>query len=206
MLPRRAIRHVHPLLTFLLFSCGVSFAISWLPLIRVLFEGQAYEWSFLYFGMEWGGKGWTSGFGLLLVINVLFLLLFGTFYWQKNRKIWAAALLLWVIHIFGNLLYNSLQISLPEGQETEGVPITFLLIPLAMLSLGWVVLGIWKDRSLPAADIPWSVANRKRVYFLLAFLPIQAVLFMTGEQNGTTDAIAVVLSMRQAGLKHAKYH
>ncbi|MEO0473787.1 MAG: ubiquinol cytochrome C oxidoreductase, partial [Bacteroidota bacterium] len=182
------------------FSTGVTFALTWLPMLRVIFEGQDYQWSQLYFGMEMGGIGFTPGFGFLLLSNLFFLILFASFYWQKNRNIWAVLLLMWVVHIFGNLLYNSLNIPTGDVSDQEGIPIAYLLVPLMVMSLGWIAMGIWKDRGLLDEEIPWSLANRKRIYFLLGLLPIQAVLFVIGEQNGTTDSIAVVMTMVQATL------
>lgn len=107
------------------------------------------------------------------------------------------------IHNFGNLLFDII-----KNGDTEfhgdtlnvHISISMIVIPLSIIAFIWIIAVIIKDKNLPEVNIPWSKSNTKKALIILAPLPIQAILFATGEADGLTDEISVIITIIQSFL------
>ena len=75
-----------------------------------------------------------------------------------------------------------------------------IVIPLSIVTFLWILAVIRKDKKLDAVAIPWHRSNTKKALIIFAPLPIQAILYATGEPHGLTDEISVVITIIQAFL------
>lgn len=187
----------------LLGLAGLTFMLVWLPLWRCIMDGSSYQWGMSYFGRDFHSKGISGDLWVLLIQLPFFALLIYSFYWLKNRTWFYSLLGAWFVLNFGNLFYIIL---LEGGIEFQGdtlgikTSITGLVLSLGALCLALIGWAVWKDRRAQDKAIPWSGRNKKWAIALLALLPLQFLLFATGEPHGTTDEIGVVLTIAQAVL------
>ncbi len=193
-------RKNHGLANALLFIVGITFLVTWLPLLRSLFDGQSYQWGLSYFGYFLGGKGVTPAY-LFLVIQLLFYgVLFMSFYWIKNRIVHYVLMGIWWVHIFGNLLFDIYTSGDTEFHgETMNVHVSLsaIVIPLSLVTILLMILTIRKDMHAGNVMISWSRRNTMLALIILGPLPIQAILLASGEPHGITDQIGVLISIAQ---------
>lgn len=187
----------------LLLLIGITFMLVWLPLIRCLMDGRSYQWGMSFYGQQFSSAGLSADYLFLIVQLVFFGGLFYSFFWVKNRSIFYTLLGLWFFNTLGNFLFTIMQ----EGDtmfhgDTLNVHISVssIVITLSIISLACIAWVISKDRQQEETAIPWGRRNRMWAIILLAPLPIQWVMFATGEPHGTTDEIAVLIAIAQAFL------
>ena len=196
-------RRNNGLYTGLLFMVGLTFMLTWLPSVRSLFDGRSYEWGLNYFGFTISGQGISSHYVFLLIQLVFFSALFLSFYWIRNRIVNYTLLGLWWVHIFGNLLFD---IVVNGDTEFHGdtmnvhISLSMIVIPLAIITLGLIILTVRKDMNSLPVTIPWSRKNARLAWIVFGPLPIQAILLATGQPHGTTDQIGVLISIAQCFL------
>ncbi len=198
-----AVRPNNALFNSLMIFSGLTFMLVWLPLLRCLLDGKTYSWGQTYFGMNFTSTGIESGYFILIPFLLLYLLFFYSFYWIKNRTIFYVMLAWFWIHNFGNLLFDII-----KNGDTEfhgdtlnvHISISMIVIPLSIIAFIWIIAVIIKDKNLPEVNIPWSKSNTKKALIILAPLPIQAILFATGEADGLTDEISVIITIIQSFL------
>lgn len=200
MTTMKAIRENNGLFNTMLFLIGLTFMITWLPMVRSLFDGVSYQWGTNYFGRMISGKGITPAYLFLVTQLLFYALLFISFYWIKNRMFNHILLAIWWIHIFGNLLFELVS----EGNtmfhgDTMNVHVSLsaIVIPLSVLALILLVLAIRRDQNSDIKAIPWSKRNKMLAWITFGPLPIQAILLATGEPHGITDQIGVIISILQ---------
>jgi hypothetical protein len=107
------------------------------------------------------------------------------------------------MHNFGNLIYDIIKNGDTEfhGDTLDvHISISSIVIPLSVIALIWVVAVILKDRKLPEVSISWSRSNTRKALIILSPLPIQAIMYATGEAHGLTDEISVVITIIQSFL------
>ncbi|MCB0588799.1 MAG: ubiquinol cytochrome C oxidoreductase [Phaeodactylibacter sp.] len=197
----KAIRESQLPHNLLLGLIGLTFMLVWLPLWRCIMDGSTYQWGMSYFGYNFHSKGISADLWVLLIQLPFFALLAYSFYWIKNRNLFYSLLGLWFVFSFGNLFYVILLEGGIEFQgDTMGVKtsVTGLVLALGGICLALIGWAIWKDRQSEDMRIPWTGRNKKWMVALLALLPLQLLLFATGEPHGTTDEIGVVLTIAQA--------
>jgi hypothetical protein len=198
-----AVRPNNALFNSLMIFSGLTFMLVWLPLLRCLFDGKTYSWGQNYFGINFFSSGIESGYFILIPFFLLYLLFFYSFYWIKNRTIFYVMLAWFWIHNFGNLLFDII-----KNGDTEfhgdtlnvHISISMIIIPLSIIAFIWIIAVIRKDKKLLEANIPWSKTNNYKALFILAPLPIQAILYATGEAHGLTDEISVIITIIQSFL------
>jgi len=177
--------------------------LVWLPILRCLFDGSTYSWGQNYFGFSFSSAGIQAGYFILIPFLIFFALFFFSFYWMRNRAILYGLLVLWWIHNFGNFIYD---IIVNGDTEFHGdtlnvhVSLSMIVIPLAIIMLMLIVAIIVKDRKLEAVNIPWDKKNNKKAILILGVLPLQAILFATGEPHALTDEISVLVTIFQSFL------
>tara|TARA_R110001583_G_scaffold110917_3_gene259990 strand:+ start:485 stop:1135 length:651 start_codon:yes stop_codon:yes gene_type:complete len=198
-----AVRSNNYLFNSLLIFSGITFMLVWLPLLRCLFDGKSYSWGQDYFGLSFSSSGVESDYFVLILFLLFFILFFYSFYWIKNRVIFYALLILWWIHTFGNLLFGLIK----DGDSTfqgdtldVNISISMILIPLSILALSLIVAIILKDRKKAEVSIPWNKKNTTKALFILGPLPLQAIMYATGEPHGLTDEISVIITILQSFL------
>lgn len=196
-----AIRQNNRLFNSLMFVVAITFMLVWLPLLRCLFDGTSYSWGQWYFGITLASQGLAADYLALILFFVLYLALFASFYWVKNRLVFYILLTWWWMHAFGNLL---LDIFIHGDTMFHGdtlnvhISLSTLVLTLSALSLLLILLVIRKDRQLSEVSIAWSRPNRLKAWIILAPLALQAVLLASGEPHGITDQIGVILAITQA--------
>jgi len=198
-----AVRKSNGLFNSLMIFSGITFMLVLLPLQRCLFDGNSYSWGQQYFGFSFNSTGIEPGYFILIPFLILFLLYFYSFYWIKNRIIFYGMLGWFWVHNFGNLLFDIIKNgdSMFHGDTLNvHISISMIVIPLSVLFLFLIILIIYKDRKLDNVEIAWSKRNNLKALFILGVLPIQALLYATGEPHGLTDEISVIITISQSFL------
>ncbi len=198
-----AVRPNNALFNSLMIFSGLTFMLVWLPLLRCLFDGKTYSWGQNYFGIFFNSTGIEAGYFILIPFLILYLFYFYSFYWVRNRTIFYIMLAWFWMHNFGNLIYDIIKNGDTEfhGDTLDvHISISSIVIPLSVIALIWVVAVILKDRKLPEVSIPWSRSNTRKALIILSPLPIQAIMYATGEAHGLTDEISVVITIIQSFL------
>ena len=187
----------------LLFLIAFTFLTTWLPFLRALFDGESYVWGTTYFGATFGGSGLSPAYLVLVVQVAFFALLFASIYWLRNRALVPVLLGVWWIHIFGNLLFDIIRNgdTMFHGDTLNvHISLTAIILPLSVLALALIVIVIRGDRSDANTALSWSGRNRIMALLIFGPLPLQAVLFATGNPHGTGDQVAVLISILQCML------
>lgn len=196
-----AVRSNNGLFNLLLFLVGITFMLVWLPLLRCLFDGSTYSWGQWYFGRQFSSAGITADYFVLIPFLLLYLSLFYSFYYAKNRQLFYGLLIAWWVHFWGNLLAD---IFVHGDTMFHGdtlnvhISLTSIIVPLAILALLLIIAVIRKDRTLETVSLPRTDSNRLWTWIILAPLPLQAILFMVGEPHALTDEISVLITIAQA--------
>jgi len=188
------------LVTALLFIIAFTFLIVWLPLVRSILDGDTYEWGLNYFGTFISGAGITFSLLFLVIQLFFYVAIFWSVFRAKNRIIAYGLVVLWWIHIFGNLLREIVV----EGDTmfhgdtlNVHVSLSMLVIPLSAITALIIALWIRKDIRSTDTSIPWSRRNTTMALIILGPLPIQAILLYFGEPHATTDEIGVLITILQ---------
>lgn len=198
-----AVRKSNGLFNGLMILSGITFMLVLLPLQRCLLDGESYSWGMNYFGMSFFSKGVQPDYFILIPFLLLYVLYFYAFYWVKNRILFYIMLVWYWIHNFGNLLFDILKNGDTEfhGDTLDiHISLSAIVIPLSVVFLIWIVAVILKDKKLAVVQIPWSRKNKIKAILILGILPIQALLYATGEPHGLTDEIGVILTILQSFL------
>jgi len=198
-----AVRKSNVLFNGLMIFSGITFMLVLLPLQRCLFDGDSYSWGQQYFGVSFHSTGIESGYFILIPFLILYLAYFYSFYWIKNRTIFYILLVWFWIHNFGNLLFDIIKNgdTMFHGDTLNvHVSISSIVIPFSILFLIWILVVIFKDRKLEDVEIAWSKRNNLKALLILGILPIQALLYFTGESDGLTDEISVIITILQSFL------
>lgn len=198
-----AYRNPSRLSTWLTLIISLTFMLVWLPLLRSVFDGHSYQWGTSYFGVKFQGTGLSPDYWFLLVQMAFYFALFVAMYRVQNRRIYYLLLLLWFVHVFGNLLAD---IAINGDTMFHGdtlnvhISLTWIVVPLSVLTLLLILLEIRADRQRSEVAIRWNRKNRNMLWFILGPLPIQAILLAMGEPHGLTDQIGVILTIVQCFL------
>ena len=198
-----AVRKSNGLFNSLMIFSGITFMLVLLPLQRCLFDGSSYSWGQQYFGASFNSTGIESGYFILIPFLILYLAYFYSFYWVKNRTIFYIMLGWFWIHNFGNLLFDIIKNgdTMFHGDTLNvHISISWIIIPLSILFLIWILATISKDRKMEDVEIPWSNKNNLKALLILGVLPIQALLYAIGEPHGLTDEISVIITILQSFL------
>lgn len=196
-----AFRPRNGLFNFVLFFTAIHFVLVWLPLLRCTFDGATYTWGQSFYGLSIASSGIQVGLLFLVISLVFYLALFYAFYWMENRKTFYALLAGWWLLGFGNLLFELLangDIMFHGDTLDVHVSLAAVITPIAIIAAALIVALIRKDKKLRTTRTPWGKSNRLAAWIILSPLPLQALLFATGEPHGTTDEIAVVITIVQA--------
>lgn len=186
-------------LNLLLFFTGLTFATSWLPLLRGLMDGESYSWGTTFLGKTFSGSGAGGDFYYVVLNALLGLFLLCSFYWVRQRLIFYLLLVLWYGSIIANAFY---EVGYGEGYYFHGdtlgihVNLSYVIIPF-VLFLGFLAVKVIKKDRKNRFRARWIVKN---TYWLAALLlPIfpQYLLFSGGEPHGITDQIGVLLALLQ---------
>ena len=198
-----AVRLNNRLFNSLLIFSGITFMLVWLPFLRCLFDGKSYSLGQDYFGFSFRSAGIEPDYFILIPFLVFFVAFFYSFYWIKNRAVFYVLIILWWIHTFGNLLFGLIR----DGDSTfhgdtldVHISISMIVIPLSILAILLILGIILKDRKLPEVAIPWNRRNNIKILLILGPLPLQAIMYATGEAHGLTDEISVLITILQSFL------
>lgn len=185
-----------------LYLVAATFILTWLPLIRSILDGEAYEWGTAYFAMQFSGKGMGGDFWLLAAQGVFAFVLF-YFGFRRAGRFAYALLIFWLVFNAANFAYGL--VTAPDALILQGdtldVRINIGVIALAIFG-GGLVLALLGAR-LEFADgkrpphFAWTRANSVALFLALAILPLQFFLLRFGEQHARNDEIGVILTMTQ---------
>ena len=174
------------LLRAILIWTAVTLVIVWLPFVRGLMDGNAYQWGNFFFGIQLGGHG-VHGDYWFVAIEAAFGILLLYLGWRGARRPFHWLLLFWQILMAAQACYNSF--TSPEDYrfkgDTLGVDVSLAWVGpvlfggFALLSIFWVVRDL---RTQHKKVVPqWSRANSVLLLIMLALLPIQFVLLRFGD-------------------------
>ncbi len=198
-----AYRKPSRLTTLLTFVISLTFMVTWLPLLRSILDGSTYQWGMTWFGLQFSGAGINRDIVFLLVQLLFYAALMVSMYRVRNRSIYHGLLVVWFIHVFGNLLSEIIinGDTLFQGDTLNvSISLTSIIIPLSILAFALILLEIRADRKAEPVQIPWTSKNSTLAWIIFGMLPIQALLLATGEPHGLTDEIGVILTILQCFL------
>lgn len=190
------------LLKAILIWTAITAVIIWLPLVRGLMDGSAYQWGSAFWGVQLGGRGVGGNYWVLPLQAgfVIWLLYLG---WRGAKQPFHWLLLLW--HLPLSIGVASIAIRYPDDfrfrGDTFGVDVSLawagplLFSGFALLSVIWVARDL--RRNQPREIVPLQRSNRVLLAIMLSLLPVQFFLLRFGEQHGTTDQIGVLLTLLQ---------
>lgn len=186
-------------LQILLLGTTLSFISTWLPFIRSIFDGESYMWGKGFLNFKFTGNGLNGDFFYLIIdVTIGLFLIYSIFFNRKRWQMYLSAII-W----FGSILINVIYRVIYEGGypfhgDTIGLRINLekVLIPFLTLMFFLIFFLIYKkEESITKAQ--WSSTNKKLLIIGLSLLPIQFLLFSTGDPHGTTDIIGVIISVLQ---------
>ena len=178
------------------------FLFSWLPLIRVLFDGASYSWGTHHFGVLFHASGIESDVWLLVFKSALLgALIYGAL---RGANAWFRWLLVaWSAVLMADVAHGA--ITNRDGFEFHGetlgvhlnlgIPVVIIVLAFSALAFYWAYR---EGKSSPPRRSPaWTPKNTRLLSAFLLVLPIQFLLLRFGEPHGTTDAAGVLLTMAQ---------
>jgi len=198
-----AYRKTSRLLTVLTVLISFTFMVTWLPVVRSIFDGSSYQWGLNFYGLGFSGEGITASLLFPIAQLLFYSALFISMFWVRKRQWFYGLLIAWYFMVFGNLLSD---IAINGGTMFHGdtlnvhISLTWIVLPLSLLALVLIYFVIREDRKAEEPQIPWATKNRNLMFWILGPLVIQAILFSYGEPHGITDQIAVVWSILQSFL------
>ncbi len=184
----------------LAFLISVTFLVVWLPFLRSVFDGASYPWGTNYFGFFISGNGITPEFLFVVIQLVFYVILMYSMYWMRNRIVFYILALLWFINSFGNLLFDiAVNGDTLFHGETLNVHISlfWVVLPLSAISLLLIYQVIREDAQSAETAYRWTPKNSMRLLLILGPLPLQALLLASGEPDGITDQVGVIMSISQ---------
>lgn len=190
-------------LAVLMFAPAVI--LSWLPMIRCLMEGAAYQWGVPLFFWNTSGAGLSGDFWSLPVQAGLGVLLLYLGLRHPSRfSYWFLAIVLTLYAVSWLLAYFVSPDDLVFSGDSLGVEFNVGLAGAIYSAIAamFAVLGARFEYALdrPRPVHPWTRTNTVLLGLAVAVLPAQAVLFNLGPQHGTNDALGVYATLAQWGL------
>jgi len=187
--------------------CWIVFLLvfSWLPLVRILMDGETYTWGTRHFGRVFSASGWQPDAWLLVAKSALLMgLLYGALRGAGVR--FRQVLVFWSLLLVADVIHAA--ITQPDGFEfhgdTLGIHLNLGLAVVAVtaafvaLAIAWVVR---EGRSgVAARSVPWTPRNARLLGLFAVLLPLQFVLLHYGEPHGTTDAVGVMITIASCPL------
>lgn len=178
---------------------------SWLPLVRVLMDGESYQWGTNHFGIVFRAAGWEPDAWLLVFKSALLILLIFVAH-RRNNVLFRVLLVIWSLVLAADAVYGFW--ADPSGFEFHGDtlgihlnlgwPVVAIFCGFALLALYWVAKNP-APRPQPSPPA-WAPRSRRLLVLLLVLLPVQFLLLRFGEPHGTSDAIGVLLTIAQCPL------
>jgi hypothetical protein len=190
------------LLKVILVLTAFTMIVIWLPLIRGLMDGSSYQWGHSLLGKQFGGRG-VSGDYWLLVLQAIIGVALVFLGWRGAKQPFHWLLLLWNASGVLNAFYNAIQF--PEDYrlqgDTLGVDVSLAWVAPVFWSILMVLSLLWVTRDLKSGatkETPtWQKSNRVLLIITAAMLPVQFLLLRFGEPHGPRDQIGVILTMTQ---------
>jgi hypothetical protein len=193
------------ILKALVFWITYMLVFSWLPLVRILMDGDSYRWGTTHFGVAFSAAGWEANAWLLVFKSSLLIgLLWGAL--RGANALFRVVLLVWSLALAADVMHTVITDS--DGFEFHGEtlgihlnlgwPVVLVTCGFTALALFWVIRD-WR-RGGTARRVPWTAGNTRGVIIFLALLPLQFLLLRFGEPYGTTDAIGVLVTIASCPL------
>ena len=182
--------------------CWITFILvfSWLPLIRLLMEGDSYRWGTSHFGMDFYATGWEPHAWLVVFKAALLVgLLWGAL--RGANAPFQGVLVVWSLVLVADVVHGA--VTNPTGLEFHGDTLNIHLNlgwPVILVTCVFTALACWwvlreRSRGEATRQVPWTSGNTRALTIFLALLPLQFVLLRFGEPHGTTDAMGVLITI-----------
>ena len=202
-----AFSHIR-ILKALLFTVAFVSIVSWLPLIRVLFDGVTYQWGTTWFGTVFSSAG-LEGDWWMLPVQLAFATIVLYFGYRGPQKLAQFLLPAYFGLYFVDLAYTFYND--PEGLMFHGDTLDihfnmgYPLVAIAGALLALAIFWVMRDRKAGHTyPIPAWKKRNKTLGLSAGFLMVPIYfLLSTGEPHATTDEIGVILVMIQWGLINA---
>ena len=196
------------ILRWLLFTVAFVTIVSWLPLIRVLFDGVTYQWGTTWFGTGFNSAG-LEGDWWMLPVQLAFATTVLYFGYRGPRKPFYTLLPLWFGLYFADIafaFYKNPEGLMFHGDTLDlhfnmGYPLLGIAGALLVLAIYWLMRDQKAGNTYP--QTPWS--KRNKTLGIIAGVLMVPIYFLlsTGEPHATTDEIGVILIMIQWGIINA---
>jgi hypothetical protein len=193
------------ILKILIFWITYLLVFSWLPLVRIVMDGESYQWGTVHFGRMFHANSLSAD--ALLLVGKSALLIWMLYLGLRGAgQLFQKLLLIWNMIMTADVLYQVM--TNPEGFEfhgdTLGIHLNLGLSLVAVVG-GMTLLTVYWIGWLAKAQAPetapaWVSRNKTLLTVCLLLLPIQFVLLRFGEPHGTTDAIGVMFTIVQCPL------
>jgi hypothetical protein len=193
------------ILKALVFWITFLLIFSWLPLVRILMDGDSYRWGTTHFGVGFSAAGWESNAWLLVFKSALMIgLLWGAL--RGANALFRGVLVVWSVVLAADVVHGA--ITNPGGFEFHGDTLGIHLNlgwPVILVTCGFAAIALWwvirsRGRGGSARRVPWTAGNARGLLIFLALLPLQFLLLRFGEPHGTTDAIGVLITIASCPL------
>jgi hypothetical protein len=185
-------------LRLLLFWTTVTTLPFWLIFIRGAFDGPTYQWGLFGFaGAGIDSDYWLPVAGTILALAMLIL------GWRGARAPFHWLLVAWHFLLAGLITYGA--VTLGDQFRLQGDTLG-LSVPLGQVGVVFfggmaALVAYWVYRDLrfggPREAPAWTAANRRWMWVLLGFLPVQLLLLRVGPPDGPADQAGVVLTIAQ---------
>ena len=176
------------------------FVFSWLPLVRVVIEGDTYQWGTTHFGVSFSAKGLEADMWLLVFKSALF----GMLIYTASRGV--HGLFRWLVVPASVVMTADVMhaaVTDPDGFEFRGDtlgihlqlgPVVVAVVAaLSLLAVYWVIREATSDTG-PVLML-LSLRNKRLLTLWFSLLPLQFVLLRFGEPDGLTDQIGVLITV-----------
>lgn len=176
--------------------------LSWLPLVRCLFDGDSYVWGQSYYGVAFRAEGVGGDFPVLVIQLIASSIVIWLAFRRPGRLAYLGLIAISAF-LTGDILWtfandpsglqfhgDTLDIHVNVGHVFLGYFATALLLSL----IGFIAEkpSGWAPRAFD-----WTQVNSAIFFGALAIAPLQFWLLRFGEPHGRTDEIGVILTMAQ---------
>ncbi len=189
----------------LLVVTALTCSIFWLPLVRGLMDGPAYEWgNFGFSGHGVHGDYWFPVTATFLSIAVL---LAG---WRCRNALFLVPATLW----YAFLTYGSVMLAMTAPDtirfqgETMGVDFSLALVaPILSGMMLLLALYVLLVRTPPTQKpYPWNRINTVLLGTVVLLVPMQYILLSRGAIHGFSDQVGVLVTLAQWALLNASFY
>ena len=191
------------LLPIVLLMLGFMVAWLWWVPMRCMMDGNVFQWGNSFGFASLRGNGMMGDFPILVLLSsyIISMIFLG---WRGARLPFHIMLVVWCVVEFATATVSAIQN--PDAYrfrgDSFGIDISLALVGptiwalLLTISVIWVITNCVSKQNEKKTP-RWNRTNSTILIVAALFLPVQFLLFQSGEQHGLTDRIALILTIIQ---------